>query len=190
MAGDVSCEWAPWFRTNFENWEYAPSDFDMASWTIDHTRMLRELRQKVVTPDVTALQENQGQFWYPRPETDLVISGKPDLVVIDGDIATVFDAKTGQPRTSDQIQVTIYMYCLARAHADLSGKTIQGQLVYRNRTVDIPVGSADESFEKNLNYFLDILDSDEIPIRVPSARECSWCNISGSECPERIESEG
>ena len=44
MAGDSSCEWGAWFKSHFQGYAKAPSDFDLAAWTIKHTRLLRELR--------------------------------------------------------------------------------------------------------------------------------------------------
>jgi hypothetical protein len=53
--------------------------------------------------------------------------------------------------------------------------------------VDIPPSAIDEEFEKNFGYFLDILDSDESANKVPSARECKFCDIGKADCPERID---
>jgi len=43
MAGEVKCVWAPWFRTRYTGYRKAPSDFQLAVWTVEHTQHLNEL---------------------------------------------------------------------------------------------------------------------------------------------------
>ena len=82
--------------------------------------------------------EDQNQFYYDRPGADLVVSGKPDLLAILGDVVEVCDCKTGQPRASDDVQVMLYMYFLPRSSQKFRGKTFRGQLVYADDRVEIP----------------------------------------------------
>lgn len=189
MAGDVSCEWAPWFRSHYQNYTKAPSDFNLADWNIRHTRLLRELRiEKEETADRVML-EGQNQFYWERPSSGLVVSGKPDLIAISGNVAQICDTKTGQPRPSDAIQVRLYMYCIPQAIPTLATKTFVGQLVYEDHRVDIPAGAAGKDFEENLHYFLDILATsiENAPRKTPSAGECRFCDIGRAECSERID---
>ena len=189
MAGDVSCEWAPWFRSHYKNYAKAPSDFDLANWNIRHTKLLRELRVNKERTADQIMVERQAQFYWERPQSGLVLSGTPDLVAISGNTAEVCDCKTGQPRASDAIQVRLYMYCIPRFNPTLQTKTFVGQLVYEDHRVDIPASALDREFEENLNYFLDILDTpiEDAPRRTPSASECRFCDIARAECPERID---
>jgi hypothetical protein len=46
-----------------------------------------------------------------------------------------------------------------------------------------PVGL---DFEIQFDYFLNILDTSDAPVRVPSPRECLFCNIGSADCPERM----
>ena len=184
MAGETSCEWAPWFRTNYQNWDRPPSDFDLTTWQIAHTRLLREIRQKSSAQRV--LVENQAQFYYER-DSGLVLSGKPDLVLLDGTDGVVVDAKTGQPKASDRIQVMIYMRCLPEAHRLMGDTELAGRVVYQDgHVIEIPPERIRGEFEDQFQYFLDILDSDDEPARVPSERECGFCNIGAGDCPERV----
>lgn len=189
MAGDVACEWAPWFRSHFQGYTKAPSDFDLADWTIKHTRLLTELRREKEKTADQVLVEGQTQFYYERPGTGLTVSGKPDLLAITGNEVEVCDCKTGQPRTSDGVQVRLYMYCILRSNPNLRGKTFKGQLVYRDHREDIPPSVINEEFERNVDFFLDMLDTptDSPPDRTPSASECRFCDIGSAECPERID---
>ena len=52
---------------------------------------------------------------------------------------------------------------------------------------DIPATAVDSAFKKNVTYFLAQLESGSPPHRVPSPRECRYCEITAADCPERIE---
>ena len=184
MAGDVSCEWAPWWRANyyFQN----VSNFDRATWQIAHTMLLRELRIKKEAPGVLVRVEQQNSFRFEL-SSGAVISGVPDLVVTDGDEVTVYDAKTGQPRLSDRIQVMLYMHFLPLARPELLGKRIAGAIKYKDHEVPIPLDSIVGEFEEQIDYFLAIVTQASPPVRTPSERECGWCNIGPADCPDRIE---
>jgi hypothetical protein len=187
MAGDSSCEWGPWFKTHYQGYSKAPSDFDQATWQMNHTRLLRQLRLEREAAGEQILIEGQTRFYYERRGPDLVVSGKPDLLAISGKTVTVYDAKTGQPRAADQIQVMIYMYCIPLSSPRFEPKMFTGQVVYEDHRVDIPPVAVGAAFEDNFNYFLAILDSDTAPIKVPSSSECRFCDIGKADCPERID---
>src|SRR5437899_11533953 len=88
MAGEISCEWAPWFRSHFQRYSKAPSDFDQATWRIKHTRCLRDLRVERETAGDQIFIEGQTQFYFERRDTGLLLSGRPDLIGISGYPAT------------------------------------------------------------------------------------------------------
>lgn len=185
MVGEVSCEWAPWFRSTYQNWDRPPSDFDEAAWQAAHTRLMRDVRTARRGDDERLLVERQVQFYYQRP-SGLTLSGRPDLAAINGDSALIIDAKTGQQRASDAAQVKIYMYCLPRSHALFRGKELSGKVVYQDHEINISPDSVVGEFEDQFNYWLDVLESSDPPLRVPSPGECRFCNIGLADCPERM----
>lgn len=187
MAGDVSCEWGTWFKSHFKDYAKAPGDFDLAAWTVKHTRLLRELRLERQAAGERVLIEGQTQFYHERPATGLVLSGKPDLLSVSGGTVVVYDAKTGQQRSSDAVQVMIYMFCIPRSNPDYQSRTFKGMVVYGDQRVEIPPAAINEEFERNMNYFLDILDAEDQPMKVPSPSECRFCDIASTECVERLE---
>lgn len=183
MAGEISCEWAPWFRTNHANWDRPPEDFAM--WRVKHTRLLREIKIQKEAEGYTVYTERQNEFSYVR-DSGLVMQGRPDLVLVRGNETIVVDAKTGVPKASDNLQVMIYMFGLGRCHPRFKGKEIGGQVAYQNNVLEIAPDAIDESFLREFEYFLDIVDSETMPVRVPSHGECSFCNIGHGDCPERM----
>lgn len=50
---------------------------------------------------------------------------------------------------------------------------------------DIPVVAIDDDFKSKVTYFLDILESSKPPERTISDAECSFCDITSDDCPDR-----
>jgi hypothetical protein len=188
MAGEVQCQWAPWFRTHFTGYVRAPSDFQLAVWTVDHNQLLDELAKERSALGEGVYREEQNKFRVRR-SSGLVLAGKPDLVAIDKESqCTVYDAKTGNPRQSDIIQVMLYMMCLPYASPLYKGKELEGCVVYSaERRSEVPAKAIDKPFQKRVAYFLNILDAENPPNRTPGPIECQFCDITGADCPDRRE---
>ncbi len=189
-AGETQCQWAPWFRTHHADYQRAPSDFQLASWTAQHTRMVDLLAHEREAAGEGVFKEEQNRFRVRRP-SGLVIAGKPDLITLGEDgAATVYDAKTGKPRQSDVIQVMLYMMCLPYAYPLYRDKRLQGRVVYKSGdAVPIPAGAIDEEFRGVVTYYLDLLESESPPSRTPSAVECGFCDLTAHDCPDRMDPE-
>ena len=187
IVGGDSCEWAGWFKTHWQYYDKAPSDFDSVGWNMNHTRLLRDLRIEREQAGELVTIERQNRFTY-RTESGVTIGGIPDLVGVpaEGSQGTIYDAKTGQERDSDKVQVMIYMYLLPMAHPDFEGKVLSGELVYRDARYKIPDSAIDDKFVDNLNFWIEVLASDTSAKKVPSEMECRFCDIGQSECPERM----
>ena len=189
LVGDASCEWASWFRSHYTGYEKVSRSFDYAKWKINHTSMLTEVRKRILAEGNRVTSERQNSFRL-RGSSGAIISGQPDLIAIGADEqATVFDIKTGAERDSDVAQVMIYMYALPLIPGSpLSGHSPQGRLIYRDgKEKAIPASAIDDDFKQGLFTLLRRVVSDAPPIRVPSAGECGWCDLTPRDCPERIE---
>lgn len=188
MAGDVGCHWASWFKTHYTGYIHAPSDFQLATWTVEHNQLLDELSKERTTVGEGTYREGQNQFRVRR-HTGLVIAGKPDLIAIDkAGHCTVYDCKTGNPRQSDIIQVMLYMMFLPYASPLYKGKELSGCVVYKTgMRSDIPTKAIDKNFQEKVTYFLNILESLNLPNRTPHPDECRFCDITSTDCPDRKE---
>ena len=188
MAGDVQCQWASWFRSHYMGYTKAPSDFQLATWIVEHNQYLDVLCKECSTKSLTYFKENQNDFKVKR--RSMTIGGKPDLIVLENDKSyTVYDMKTGKPKASDIIQVMLYMSFLPYSSSGrYSGKTINGCVVYKEgeRTL-IPSQSLDDKFRGQISHFLNILEAPTEPLKVPSFTECQYCDITGEDCDGRIE---
>ena len=185
MAGEQSCEWASWFKAHM-TYTKLPNDFDITAWTIEHTKRLRELRLERQKAGDEVFVEGENSIKYVSPK-GITVAGKPDLIALSGKAATVYDVKTGQPKTSDTIQVMIYMYLVPLTIQKYRGVALTGHVVYKDNRVNIPSKAIDAKFKEQFAYFLDIVGGLDEPEKVSGPSECRFCDIPKSECSERYE---
>ena len=187
LAGEDSCEWASWFKTHHlrESYQRMPDTFDAASWRVAHTGMVNQLCEQLGAEGKTVYMERQNQFALKGKVA--TVGGRPDVVAVSEGAATVYDVKTGQPRTSDQVQTMIYMYALPLAFPQYRGVTLNGAVVYNDHRVDIPPDAVGLQFMEDLVGLIHRLSSATPARRVPSAVECGFCEITSKDCPERVQ---
>ena len=167
------------------SWSRMPSDFDQASWLLNHTSLLNEQRQRW---EQQGLQRPDRRAEQLQPQgSSAVLAGKPDLVARRWDQITVIDAKTGRPSPAHTAQVLIYMYALPRALERYKGLSIAGQVAYPEHVVDIQANAVDGRFVQNLGGLIRRRASQMPARRVPSARACRFCEITPADCPERAD---
>jgi hypothetical protein len=190
MAGEIQCHWAPWFRCHYTGYTKAPSDFQIATWTVEHNKCLDEVCKECSIQSLTYFKENQNKFFVNR--RGMTIGGTPDLIVLEKDSNyTVYDIKTGQSRASDVIQVMLYMSFLPYSTSGrYRNKTINGCVMYKNGVkTPIPSQSVEDNFKSQVTHFLNILESPTEPQKVPSFVECQYCDITSEDCSERVEAD-
>lgn len=197
IAGESQCEWAIWFKAHYQ-FDKVSSDFNLARWTINHQKALQERRRELETRGYRVLVEDQNSFhWQFKP--CITISGKADIVAFgetslsggDADnFALIEDIKTGRQKTSDFVQVVLYMMFLPKALPQYTETKFEGTIVYRDgANVTIPPDAVDdESLTDIIWETLIKVSGPEAGCRcVPSSKECSYCDITKSDCPPRIE---
>jgi len=188
LAGESQCEWAGWFRAHYQDWAKPPSDFDSARWVMDHTALVNEARASREKLGYEVFTEDQNFFRLQGATATL--AGKPDLIAVKGNDLVIVDAKTGKPSPHHSVQVLTYMYAVPRALPEYKGMEFRGHVIYPDGNVQIPVSGLDRRFIDRLGALIRRL-ADETPARkVPSTSECRWCDITGEDCPERIEGHG
>ena len=187
LAGETSCEWASWFKSQYDGktWTRAPSDFDEVTWKMGHTELLHRLAADHRQQGFVVTLEDQNQVTLRGQIA--TVSGRPDLVARDGNEVRIVDAKTGRPKASDSIQVMLYMYFLPLARPEYKGCTITGQVAYQDHVVDIPAHAVNQAFIDSLRKLIGRLGGETPALRVPSGRECRYCDITAADCPDRME---
>lgn len=187
LVGDSSCEWAVWFKAHYTRYQKMPNDFDMPTWQMRHTAMLGDLRDKLSGNGRRLFLERQNKFALDGRSATL--GGTADLVAAGDTTATVYDTKTGAPNDAHRVQVMLYMYALPRAKPEFEGVTFDGMVVYEDHEIVIPASAIDDEFVGMMaRQILRVSDKKAAP-KIPSATECAFCEITASDCPERIEDE-
>jgi CRISPR/Cas system-associated exonuclease Cas4 (RecB family) len=182
MSGDNPCKWQPWFKANYKMEKEQPSDFDLTSWKIKHTRLLTELSEELELVDGIELRiEEELKFTFE--ETQTILAGKADCICKRSKIITIYECKTGKERESDKVQVMIYMWLLSN-DPRTSNHTILGEVVYSDKRVRI--AKLDESFESDLLYFVKLLSRKKPPQKSPGSA-CKICKITSDDCDKRID---
>ena len=186
LVGESSCEWSSWFRAQHESWSWdkVPNSFDQVAWQIAHTAAINETRRDWEGLGFMVSTENQNSFTLKGRSATL--GGKPDLIAVRGGTGTIIDVKTGRPSPSHGVQVMLYMYAVPKAMEEFREVNFTGSIVYGDHRVDIPAASVNEMFIRNLSDLVLRLGSPEPARRVPSPRECGFCDISQVDCAERV----
>ena len=129
----------------------------------------------------------EGQNSFQLRGRSATLAGKPDLITQRDGQAVIVDVKTGQDSTSHVVQVMIYLYAIPRALERYRSLKLRGQATYLDHTVRIPAEAVDDQFIQNLGTLIRRLAADKPPARVPSRQECRFCDITGEDCPDRVD---
>ena len=163
-----------------------PSDFDHSQWMLDHTALVNRERDSHEGWGYTVYTENQNAFRLRGRSATL--AGKPDLIAVKGHEAAIIDAKTGKPSPAHVVQVKIYQCAVPKALAQHRGTEFRGHVVYADgKQVGVPVSGLDKEFVERLGALIRRLAADTPARRVPSLAECRFCDITGADCPDRIQ---
>ena len=193
LTGEKSCLWACWFKTHYQNYEKAPSDFDLARWQAEHTVLVNSLADELERQGCKVWIEHQNSFRIESRKSGLTVSGRPDLIARFPDGRTViYDAKTGRESSSHLLQVQLYMYLVPRQRtSSWRGTEFVGAVVYADGSEKpIPPESVDRPFVERLTDFMQKMASDMPARRVPSEFECGQCDLTSADCPVKIEPRG
>jgi len=180
MSGDTTCHWHGWFRSQNQLTEEQSSDFDSAGWLMNHTKLLTELKDRLIEEGHTPVIEQSINFKIPNSKVE--IAGKSDCIIEKEDEVIIYDCKTGKESPTHQVQVMLYMYLLSKSK--FSKKQITGVVMYKDKEIEIP--NLSEDFEENFKFFVNILSSPKPPMKNPGS-SCRFCSITENDCPERVD---
>jgi len=101
-------------------------------------------------------------------------------------VGVIEDCKTGRPRTSDQLQVLVYMLLLPIRNPRCENITLSGRVVYKTNSVDIPASGLDDTFQGRFVEMVHKVGGDKPLPKLPAWTECRWCDIGPSDCLYRV----
>ena len=78
LVGDNSCEWAAWFKTQFDSqsWTKAEQIGNLARWQIGHTDMLNRKARELREQGYEVTREAQNQFTVNAKTLRVAVAGK------------------------------------------------------------------------------------------------------------------
>lgn len=184
LAGESSCVWSTWVRAHFQTVK-AATDFDVGSWQMDHSALLRKAVSEHEDQGFTVYVEGQNRFSLKGKAGTL--SGKPDVVAVNEAVGWIIDAKTGAPRASDRIQVMVYMWALPRTNPIFAGVHFTGKVVYKSGYNIVTADEIDSEFIRRVAELLKEVCGDAEPRKAPSFGECQYCPVTSSDCADRVD---
>ena len=182
LAGDASCLWSVWFRAHFQAAK-APNGFDTAAWMTEHAALLRQTAAQHEKEGYAVHTEGQNLFALKGKIGTL--SGKADVVAVNGTEGWVVDTKTGSPKASDRVQVLIYMWALPKTIPAFKDVTFHGKVIYKSGYSIIGSEEVDAAFIKKVSDLMKVVCGEAEPRKAPSYAECQHCPITVEDCPER-----
>src|SRR5579884_3584337 len=160
LAGESSCVWAAWLRAHYQTAK-APNGFDLGTWQMDHTALLRQSADGYEKEGYTVHTEGQNLFALKGKTGTL--SGKPDMVAVKGAEGWIVDAKTGWPKASDRVQVMVYMWAVPKAIPAFAHITFHGKVSYKTGYSVITPDEVDVVFIKRLGELMKVICGEAEP---------------------------
>lgn len=191
LAGDDHCQWAAWFRAHFKYAKRDDRSFDKAAWSSNHDSMVRARAEQLAADGWLVWIEDQNKFEITG-RTGTRVSGKPDIVARRSLDVIVVDCKSGKPRHSDWWQVLEYMLFLPLYHPALkvgAGWRLRGEVQYPDHAVTVQPEEFTPALREKILTQIARTGGDGAPERVPSSRECGFCDIGPGDCPYRISTD-
>ena len=190
LSGENECRWAAWFKSRYSYDKYDDGLFDSAAWSAEHSEMVTTRSAELIKKGYRVTIEGENDFKLVGETATL--AGKPDIVAVKGRNVLIVDCKSGKRRDSDWWQVLIYLFALPKARKDLlpAGKfQLRGEVQYKLGIVaDVELSALASGRETQIVKAIMALAGEEAR-RVPSKRECRYCNIGPADCDDRATDE-
>lgn len=185
LSTDDQCRWSAWFKAHYRYEKHERDNANLAKWKADHGAMVEDVASELRAGGWTVYLEGQNKFTLKGEVAK--IAGTPDVVAVKGDEARVVDCKSGKRRDKDLWQVFVYMLALPVTHWAVKGKRLSGEVRYPNVAVEIRADEFTDTIKGKVVAQIRETGGAETPRRVPSYRECQFCDIG--ECSDRVMTE-
>lgn len=186
LASDDQCRWSPWFRSHFQYEKVGRTDGTLAKWKADHGAMVNARASALTADGWLIFLEGQNKFTLPGKAATL--AGTPDIVAVRDGEGLIVDCKSGKPRDKDFWQVCIYLMVLPLVHPGCQSlRRIVGEIEYLDHSLTIQPEEFTQAMREQISAQIRETGGPTPPARVPSYRECLFCDVGKQDCPQRIE---
>lgn len=182
LIGDQSCQFQAWIKGHYRIDKVKRDESNLTQWKMRHTEQLTA---------ATARFRSEGwkctvERYFRVTGTSAILTGKTDLITQkDGKRPVIRDVKGGDPQDSDLLQVQIYQVAIPLAWS-APEMQFDGEVIYATHTVP-STSAAAQAIKPKLFGLLRQLGTDVRPPASPSEQTCRFCDVSKSDCPDRIE---
>jgi len=181
LSADDSCRWAAWAKSQFICAKRPDQNAaNLATWKSEHADLVAQRARELRADGWTVTFEDQNKFTLEGRATTL--AGAPDIVATKGIDVLASDAKTGQRKGKDIWQVRIYQLALFLSRRFADDRRYIGEVVYKDGI--LPLEQLDPKDRDRIVALLAEVGGAVVPERVPSARECAYCDIAA--CQDRV----
>lgn len=188
LSTDDQCRWAAWFKAHFTFAKVERDDSALTKWKAEHGDLVTARAAELRADGWTVTVEEQNAFKQKGKRTNALLSGKPDIVATRGADALIVDCKSGARKDKDFWQVAIYLVMLPLVRPEVfAGRRLSGEVRYRD--VALAIQPHEITPDVRARISAQLLETGGLvpPAKVPSERECGFCDIGPGDCPERVE---
>lgn len=160
-------------------------DFYMGDWAAKHSAIMESLKERMMAKGREVELEKEIAI---TSKTGITIVGSIDVwsPELNGMAAVAADAKTGKPKPSDRLQVTLYQL-MARASPDfaLSVPPIGLVKYHTGKEIWLRAEQAGTELAVRLSRLMKIVAADDPPVTSPSFSNCRFCPLRHL-CPDAL----
>jgi PD-(D/E)XK nuclease superfamily len=177
ISGEHKCAWVLWFQLRYQI-PKEPETPQLREWNERHAQLVAQRANELEEFGFNVQLESENWLeQYGRSGTKF--SGKPDIAVVERDLLTYEDCKTGRRYEADHIQVLLYAQIARQTGVR---KPIAGVVVYPD---GVELVNMSRKYEVR-DRFVDLMQRVSAePAQVPDYSECRYCKAR-AYCPERI----
>jgi hypothetical protein len=188
LSSDDQCRWQAWFKAHFTFAKLERDDTALTKWKAEHGDMVQQRAEQLRADGWIVTVEEQNAFKQKGRQTHALLSGKPDVVARRGPDALVVDCKSGARKDKDFWQVAIYLVFLPIVRPEIfAQRRLLGEVRYRDGAITIQPEELGPDVRARISAQLLETGGLTPPAKVPSERECQFCDIGPADCPERLE---
>lgn len=182
LSGDDSCRWSAWAKSQFNYTKRPDQNAEkLATWKAEHADLVAKRVRELKADGWAVTVEDQNKITLEGRATTLACA--PDIVATKGIDVLVSDGKTGERKGKDIWQVRVYQLALFLSRRFQDDRRYLGEVVYKDGIQ--PLGPLEPKDRERIVALLSEVGGAVVPERVPSARECAYCNIDA--CQDRAE---
>ena len=184
LSGEDQCWWAAWFKAHYK-FQKVQRDFDSAAWSAAHNDMLQKQIGRLTADGALCYIEGQNSFAIEGEIATL--AGKIDIIAVRNEVGTIIDCKTGKQKDADYQQLLVYLMMAPLGLTHARPITLTGEVHYSDKATLVRREDLTQAARERIVSAIRTAGSPDPPARVPSWGECRFCDISKTDCPERLE---